>query len=108
MRDLANAKQSLKKNSQASTIMEAVGCDVDEAARNISYFQTADVGTISIGGQTVTPGASLQINLRDQGVLLYLDRTCLVFDLVLPVALTEAFANTMGVVKNAMALIQPL
>ena len=85
--------------------MEAVGCDVDEVGRNISYFQTADVGTISIGGQTAAPGASVQINLRDQGVLLYLDRTCLVFDLVLPVALASPFVTTMGVVKNAMALI---
>lgn len=59
MKDLAMAKQTLKKNVQASTILEAVGCDVDEAARNISYFQTADVGTISIGGQAVLPGASL-------------------------------------------------
>jgi hypothetical protein len=93
MRDLAQAKSAIKKTSSASTILECVGADLDEPRRNISYFQTADVGTISVGGQSVKPGSSIQINMRDQGVLLYLDRTCLVFDLELPAAVVDAFGD---------------
>jgi hypothetical protein len=50
MRDLQNAKSAMKSTSSASTILECVGADIDEPRRNISYFQTADVGTISTGG----------------------------------------------------------
>ena len=70
----------MKPSTRAETFAELVGYDIDSSYREpLSYAVSAAVSELSIAGQTVASG-NVQINIRDENVLLSVDRSCIAFD----------------------------
>ena len=70
----------LAKPDRADTFLELLGYDVDSSFKEtMSYHVSAAVSELSIAGQTVAAG-NVQINIRDENVLLSVERSCIAFD----------------------------
>jgi hypothetical protein len=85
--DMARASLAeASHHDKASTLLELLGVDTHAKLRNsIQVYQTASIDTISTGGQSnVTAGSTMQISIRDQGTILFLDRTCVCGELSVP------------------------
>lgn len=85
MRDARMLEKREPHQDHADTILDILGVDVNTKFSNhVMLYQTAATDTISTGGQSqVQPGATMQISIRDQDVLLYLDRTSVCGEIVI-------------------------
>ena len=105
MKQLNRDMSKLSTSSIASTILECIGADVDEPHRHLTYLNQNDVSVISIGGGLqIGPTASFQIQLSEENVVYYLDKTCIVGELVVPKA---GDLTNETYITNALSIFNP-
>ena len=81
--DLAQAMGS-KMNLSDKSILEILGYDTDSSFKEPQQVMISQsVQEISIGGQAGISSGNLQIAIRDEGVLLDINKSCVAFDLTL-------------------------
>lgn len=84
---------------------DIVGADVDSSFKDsLTYQQSGSVAEISIAGQIVNPGSSVQIAIRDEGVLLSLDKTKVCFTVTYDTAADRA---SNSIPPNQLYLFRP-
>jgi hypothetical protein len=105
-RDFASMMSSSKEKKSQECFLDVVGADVDGSFRDsLTYLQTSSVAEVSIGGQIgVKGGQTVQIAIRDENVLLNLDKTKLCFRVRYESAAARATEN---IPLNTLMLFRP-
>ena len=86
--------------ASSRTILEALGYDQDSSFdRPITTQIVSDTNHLSIGGRVISPGENIQIMIRDDNVVLDLERSGLAF---------EFRVSKNQYVDNILSIFQPI